>query len=649
MNVPAIAIVGQGPRGVSVIERLAAFLRARNIQQPLDLHLIDTAEHGSGRIWDTDQTPLLCMNTLAGAVTLFTEPGSSVSAPVVEGPTLFEWIRLARGEKDAVAGAKAELAQAVPIPASVAERWGTELDRTAAHSHPSRGLYGAYLRWCLRVALAQLPDSVRVHQHHARVTAIETIGARDRLTLSTTTGGQKLVRTDATVLALGWQKPGPTDEEERLAAALAAHPGLSWVRPDNPIEQDLSKVRAGSHALVRGLGMGFFDCLTLLTAGRGGTFSQDPDARSGLTYHRSGNEPHVFVTSRRGYPFLPKSDYGQLPPKAHMPRLHRVIEELKGELTIDFGTQVWPAIVRDANEAYYRTYDRVHQGGLGGQLDALLEAIDAAGDGGADALVAVEEAAAGFVPAADVFRLSSWVAPLAGVEGTPDQVTERIAARLAKDIEAAQAASDSPVNADLWVISAARKPASILGAEGVYTAESRAGALSTFMALGQMAGSGPPLFRTRELLALIDAGVVTLLGAHPRLDVADGEFSITTQSCPQPVRAATLVDAWMHSPTIARPADPLAASLTAAGRWRQFANRTTDGRPLPTGSPEVNPKTRALIHPDGSPDPRLILIGIPTRRQLPDTTISPMPGTDPLMLQETDKAAAHALAVALGA
>ena len=34
-------------------------------------------------------------------------------------------------------------------------------------------------------------------------------------------------------------------------------------------------------------------------------------------------------------------------------------------------------------------------------------------------------------------------------------------------------------------------------------------------------------------------------------------------------------------------------------------------------------------------------------KSLPDTTISPMPGTDPLMLQETDKAARSALAVAL--
>ena len=55
-----------------------------------------------------------------------------------------------------------------------------------------------------------------------------------------------------------------------------------------------------------------------------------------------------------------------------------------------------------------------------------------------------------------------------------------------------------------------------------------------------------------------------------------------------------------------------------------------------TGSPETDTTTRRTIHPDGSQDSRLHIIGIPTHAQMPDTTISPMPGTDPLMLQETD-------------
>lgn len=81
----------------------------------------------------------------------------------------------------------------------------------------------------------------------------------------------------------------------------------------------------------------------------------------------------------------------------------------------------------------------------------------------------------------------------------------------------------------------------------------------------------------------------------------------------------------------------------ADGRVRPFANYTSDGTEAPSGSPEVDPDTRLLIHPNGDLDPRVQLIGIPTYAQLADTTISPMPGTDPLMLQETDKTAVDLL------
>ena len=99
----------------------------------------------------------------------------------------------------------------------------------------------------------------------------------------------------------------------------------------------------------------------------------------------------------------------------------------------------------------------------------------------------------------------------------------------------------------------------------------------------------------------------------------------------------------MHNPDVRRIADPLALSLEDADRVRPFNDYSVDGTAAPTGSPEVDPATRLLVHPNGNLDPRVHLIGIPTYGQLADTTISPMPGTNPLMLQETDKTAVHVL------
>ncbi|MDK6260637.1 FAD/NAD(P)-binding protein [Corynebacterium frankenforstense] len=645
---PGIAIIGAGPRGISVIERIAA-------NPPKNftfIHLIDDVVFYGGRIWNPDQGQTLCMNTLAGAVTLFTEPGSSVGNPVQEGPTLFEWIRLVRGETEGISAEKQRLFRLNPVRPTQLAEFREEIDATVEQSHPTRALYGLYITWFAEVAEMLLPPEVSVWRHPGRV--VEVIADEDNGIDWLRLDNGELIRADATVIAPGWVQPGPTAEEEALAAAVAEHPGLTWVRPDNPIDQNLDAVPECGDVIVRGLGMGFFDAMALLTIGRGGRFLEDDSARSGLRYEPSGREPHLWVSSRRGYPYVPKSDYGSLPPKASLERLRAVINELSGRDSVDFTAEVWPAIVRDAHAAYYRTLAATRPGAIDTGLDSLIGLIDAT------PVDRLEDTLAGHVAEKDLFRLSAWFEPLAGVSGTPEEVTETIAGFLARDIAEAVDAWDSPLKAGLWSISASRKPSAILGDQGVYTAESRRTTLSAFMALGQMVGSGPPLFRTRELLALIDAGLVTLLGAEPTVTVSQGahaaagaasssdaHFTVVSPTTGTPVRATTLVDAWMHKPVIQRATDKLSRSIEAAGRWRAFDNHTSDGQAVPTGSPEVDPETRALVHPDGTPDARLMLLGIPTYGQMADTTISPMPGTDPLMLQETDKAARHAVEVFL--
>ena len=51
---PAIVLVGAGPRGVSLLERIGANLPES--PDPLVVHVIDDTELGAGRIWRTDQS-----------------------------------------------------------------------------------------------------------------------------------------------------------------------------------------------------------------------------------------------------------------------------------------------------------------------------------------------------------------------------------------------------------------------------------------------------------------------------------------------------------------------------------------------------------------------------------------------------------------
>lgn len=630
---PAIAIVGLGPRGISLIERIAASLDG---ETALTLHLIDDAQHGAGRVWDTEQTRTLCMNTLSAAVTLFTEPGSTISAPALEGPILHEWIRLLRGDRLGISPAKTALFDAHPPAQEVADSFAEELAVTVPESNPSRALYGAYLRWVYDLAISQLPASVTVESHHARVIAITEESGRDRLSLS---DGTSLIA-DTSVLAYGWQTPAPSPSEASLLDAVSAA-NLTWIRPNNPVEQPLHLVPESGTVLTRGLGMGFFDVMALLTFDRGGQFLPDPDSRSGLLYEPSGREPHLVVTSHRGYPYLPKSEFHALPPAAQLTRLKSVIASLStrtGPASIDFDTEVWPAIIADAYEAYYRVLNRLRPESILTSFETIVEKLDSG------------EFYTFDHDTTEPFDLDRWLDPLRGFSGTIDQVTSQIADSMATDIREAAAGLDSPTKAALWSISASRKPSSILGSEGRYTLESRRNLFATMMSLGQMVGSGPPLFRTRQLLALIDAGLISFLGSDPTLRADLDTFTFIASSPTTgntEVHSTTLIDAWMHQPDIRRPADPLALSLASAGRVRSFHDHTRDHQHVATGSPEVDPNTRLLVRPDGSLDPRLHVIGIPTWAQLPDTTISPMPGTDSLMLQETDTAARSALDIAL--
>lgn len=622
---PSIAIVGAGPRGISLVERLAAHLRAAPLAAPLTLHIIDDAPLGAGRIWDTEQTRTLCMNTLAGAVTLFTEPGSTTTAPVLEGPILYEWIQLLRGERPDLSPAKLELYDAFPPHRDLASSFAEELEQTRPESNPSRALYGAYLEWGYEVALAQLPENVDVVQHRARALSVEDSGEQDVITLS----DDATVTADATVLAYGWQVPALNESERALADA--AQSGLHWVRPDNPVEQPVSDVPAGEKVLVRGLGMGFFDVMALLTIDRGGEFVEDPSTRSGLRYEPSGDEPHFIVSSGRGYPYIPKSEYHALPPKAALTRFRAAVAALDPKAELDFGTQLLPHILRDAYAEYYENQARVTPEALKRPLEDILATIDATAVDAADLRSMADQLTAALEgSSSQPLDLAHWANPLADFEGA--DVTEYIAESLARDIREAVAAADSPLKSALWAISAARKPASIAGSEGRMTWESRTSTYKEFMAFGQMVGSGPPLFRTRQLLALVDAGLATFLGERPQLEVGE---KLTLRTAHGEASSAWLIDAWMHSPDVRRAADPLAVSLN--GRVRAFVDHGQA-----TGSPETT-WNRRVVNPGGGEDPRLHIVGIPTYAQWPDTTISPMPGTDPLMLQETDRTAGSLL------
>lgn len=89
--VPTLVVIGAGPRGTGLIERIAANAPSLYGDRPLDIHLVDPFPPGGGRIWRHDQSPLLWMNSMAEDVTMFTDETVRQEGPVRPGPALDAW------------------------------------------------------------------------------------------------------------------------------------------------------------------------------------------------------------------------------------------------------------------------------------------------------------------------------------------------------------------------------------------------------------------------------------------------------------------------------------------------------------------------------------------------------------------------------
>lgn len=651
-----VVVVGLGPRGVSLVERIAA-----RGDRPLVLHLVDDAQPGAGRVWRTDQDRDMCMNTLAGAVTMFTDESFSGAGPIAEGPTLWEWCHLVAEQVTPPVGPTlpplVELTAPPPVEQAREERAGrvettatspadlvpashrrafdegadvtevladegfrAEVTAAGPGSHPSRALFGHYQDWVLRTSLAKLGPDVRVVWHRTRATRVTTDEA-GRPVVELADGA--VLPADAVALALGWLESEPNPSDRALAAAVdASGLDLTWVGPDSPIEQDLSGIRAGEPVIVRGFGMGFFDSMSMLTIGRGGRFEDDGER---LRYVPSGQEPILHVGSRKGLPFRSKSVYDGLPPKVKLARVRAVdwTERLPLQFTEDF----LPLLARDATEAYYRTAARFHRL----DLAAIVEVIDA-NEPWELAPAIVHLLPDGLPPFDFHALLHEHVHPQSHAS-----YEEFVVDRVASDLAEARLGLDSPFKAGLWEANAARRFLTELTSFDGIHAEGYDGDLREFLSFGGTIGSGPPAFRAAQLLALVDAGLVCFVGPRITVEVGpDGFVAHSPLVDGSRVEARALLDAWVRLHDGRSTRDPVVSGLLEEGLAQPFGRLTAAGDRAPGPAFVIDEVTSELIGPAGRH--RIHLLGIPCDAARGDTIIAPMPGTDPTMLREIDAA-----------
>ncbi|MDH6125382.1 FAD/NAD(P)-binding protein [Kitasatospora sp. GP82] len=325
-----LAVVGCGPRGLNLLERLVSRWRTGTV------HVIEPNELGSG-LHRPDQPDYLLLNTVAAQLTAFVDP-QMVQGGGVRGPSLYEWLT-ARGVK--VASNTGELA---PVRES---------------DYLPRALLGQYLEWAAQQILAVAPAGLEILHHRATALSVTRVDGRENIRLSDGTS----LHADHVVLTVGHTGvPAPA------APDPAADP-RRWIATPYPLPDAVGTVPPGATVGLLGAGLTATDLLAALTVGRGGRYEPAP---GGLRYLPSGAEPHIVLSNRFGVPprARPRAYDRTSPlPTAFLDR--ETIDGLRRLTTdgrLDFAQDVLPLFVAEARYRYRAM-------GGEGELDVLSNGV----------------------------------------------------------------------------------------------------------------------------------------------------------------------------------------------------------------------------------------------------------------------------------
>ena len=518
----SVTIVGMGPRGLSVLERIAAIAGRRQLL--LDIVLIEPGECGPG-VHTTRQPQHLLINTVASQVTMFPALGAVHHAPLCATPSLTAWARQSGYRRfgdsyHRIAGAGADITESDYLP---------------------RSMLGEYLAWAYQQVAAALPAGVTLTHHRLR--ANDLWQQQDGRTAIELESGF-IVHSDFVFLTTGHGRNRPSDLEAALAKFAQDHARynsrLSFVRHIYPLDK-LDRLAPEARVAIQGLGLSAHDVIAELTVGRGGAFVRQPAAPGVpglLRYQRSGREPKLTLCSRNCLPYAARGINQKGLDGRHHPHyftpdavegLRRTALATRGSRQLDFDRELLPLLKREMAWVYRHTLART----------AALPAHGARHDGAATP-PALQAAALvpdplTFVPDADdEAAIDALLFPLRERQfDNLDDFRAFFTDWLRDDLQEARLGNiDSPTKAATDVLRDVRATLQAAIEHGGLTPASHRKFLAVYHPAINRAAFGPPLRRNEELLALLDAGVIDIVSGPNSVvetDEADATYVLSTK------------------------------------------------------------------------------------------------------------------------
>ena len=573
-----IAIVGLGPWGICALERIVT--TARGGLRPglqVEVHVIEPGDPGSG-VYDVSQPDYLLLNNPCGQLSLY--PFESEGEQPPYGIGLHEWA-VAQGY-----------------------RWlGDEcvLDSCGAPIEPHhflpRRIMGEYLQWFYHALVAGSPPSVDIFYHPSA--AVDVASRRD--------GAEQVQLADGRSVVV---------DQVILTSGHTANSGRSrdgWRELDPyPVTEYVDRVPAGATIGVSGMGLVSLDVVTALTVGRGGRFA---GTGADLHYRPSGREPLVHMFSRSGLPFTAKSVTGSDLAGRYEPVIctEEALDRLSGRSTgqrrpVDVRSELLPLMFA---EMYVRYYTQVAV-----QRDDVLEAatigerlrhawMDGFFERERDAL----QARYGAFDAEGLFF--GHQPSYAGA----DEYERYVYSALADDLREAEVPGGaSPVKAAAEVFRIFRDPMRSVVEQGGLSLDSYLDFNSDIRSRLHRLVAGPPALRSRQMLALMDAGIVRMpYGPSPEVsrravagDAPGARIHSTAFARGHAGDVDMMIRGRLDEPRLDRSASTLLSELYNRGRVSQFRYGS-----VPVGSVDLTPESHP-IDVGGQPQDRLWMFGVIT-------------------------------------
>jgi uncharacterized NAD(P)/FAD-binding protein YdhS len=580
-----LTIIGMGPRGLSVLERVAHFVHILGWRDAIRVELVDPGECGQGTHYDT-QPPHLLTNTLANQVTIF--PPDSVAGGA-NAPSFIDWARQA--------GYRHFDGAFYPTGSPHGEEIGEQ------HYLP-RYLLGRYFSAAFDLVVKALPRNVSLH-HHRR--AARDVTAATEGGFSVHVDGGATFHTDYLILTTGHGKRKydgtDADHAEFVRAYASSNDKLDFFPGAYPVEQ-LGRISPDATVAIQGIGLTAHDVISHLTVGRGGRFVR----RAGKShYERSGREPAILLFSRSGLPFSARAVNQKGAAGRYIPHFFTVsaiaaLREralaLRGNIQIDFVNEVMPLVMADM--AYAR-----------------------------------HVALSGSAPPPEQFVFDD--AARAAIQAILDPIGARTFSDLADfrrffrqflldDLaEVEKGNVKSPLKAATDVLRDVREQFRRAAEYRGFTPDSDKVFSGQFVNTLNRIVFGPPRHRNLELLTLLDQGVIEIAGGpgaavFPQRDRA--QFAIETAFGTQTERryADVLVISRIDVFSPERDQSELVANLVSRGLIRSYRNG-----PYHPGGIDISPSNN-VIGQEGNVNPRLWAIGYPVEGPHYYTQELPRPG-----------------------